>query len=389
MQMIHRKTNHHREKRPSMVSEMGNRARGSYGNLQHNYSSRTNTFGSNRAISLDHYNHRRMSDGIQTVTSDSTVYYHQRANEQELLLRAGGVIDGGKKSFSCQGSTDTKLHHIAEIKNNDEHMSNLPSQQQLTEQTSTEENEEPNRVHFNKSSFLSRSFRSKLSSSVSCSPNSPKSIITRLRQLTGRLSFSFDKDTRRLSGGSASGLGNNANNASVVGGQQALIKSNINSSAKNNNMMPNICCNAKSAAVDGRGTTRCADVASRNRAYSLDVPTTKYHFNSSGASSNDGSHKSLSSNKNDDADDDVDNNSSVLTPKKLKRPTFDNNKRHPIQQAAMKTNLTGLFCRIISGNLYASAVRKENKCQRRMSRFMCEIFRLSCVIRSLLILHFF
>lgn len=312
--MIHRKTNHHREKRPSMVSEMGNRARGSYGNLQHNYNSRTNTFGSNRAISLDHYNHRRMSDGIQTVTSDSTVYYHQRANEQELLLRAG-VIDGGKKSLSCQSSTDTKLHHIAEIKNNDEHLSNLPSQ---TEQTSIDENEEPNRVHFNKSSFLSRSFRSKLNSSVNCSPNSPKSIITRLRQLTGRLSFSFDKDTRRLSGGSASG-GGVGNASSIVSGQQqqSLIKSshqtNINSSVKNNNMMPNICCNTKSA-VDGRGSIRCADVAARNRAYSLDVPTTRYHFNSSGASSNDGSHKSLSSNKNDDAEDD---NNSVFTPKKM------------------------------------------------------------------------
>lgn len=310
--MIHRKSNHHhREKRPSMVSEMGNRARGSYGNLQHNYNSRTNTFGSNRAISLDHYNHRRMSDGIQTVTSDSTVYYHQRANEQELLLRAN-VIDGSKKSLSCQSSTDTKLHHIAEIKTNDEQLSNLPSQTEHP--LSTDENEEPNRVHFtrDKSSFLSRSFRSKLSSSVSCSPNSPKSIITRLRQLTGRLSFSFDKDSRRLSGGSASGLGDGS-----VGGQ-AMIKSptsNINSSAKNNNMMPNICCNAKSA-VDGRGSTRCADVASRNRAYSLDVPTTKYHFNSSGASSNDGSHKSLSSNKNDDAEDDADNNS-VFTPKKM------------------------------------------------------------------------
>lgn len=325
MQMIHRKTNHHhREKRPSMVSEMGNRARGSYGNLQNNYNSRTNTFGSNRAISLDHYNHRRMSDGIQTVTSDSTVYYHQRANEQEMLLRAsggGGVIDGGKKSLSCQSSTDTKLHHIAEIRNNDEHLSNLlpSSLNQTTEQTSIDENEEPNRVHFNKSSFLSRSFRSKLSSSVNCSSNSPKSIITRLRQLTGRLSFSFDKDTRRLSGsGGGSASGGNASSIVSSGGQQSMMKSshqtNINSSSvKNNNMMPNICCNAKSA-VDGRGSLRCADAAARNRAYSLDVPTTRYHFNSSGASSNDGSHKSLSSNKNDDAEDD---NNSVFTPKKM------------------------------------------------------------------------
>lgn len=318
--MMSRKTNHHhhhqREKRPSMVSEMGNRARGSYGNLQHNYNSRTNTFGSNRAISLDHYNHRRMSDGIQTVTSDSTVYYHQRANEQETLLRSiegsGSSADNGQKSRSCQGSK-------GDMRPPKEHIcckSSTPLTTAQSDQPPADENEEPNRVHFSKSNFLSRSFRSKLSSSVNCSPNSPKSIITRLRQLTGRLSFSFDKDARRLSGSGGS--------ASVVVGAnvggQAVIKTspvNVHSPSKNNNVMPNICCNAKSA-IDGRGSVRCChDIASRNRAFSLDVPTTKYHFNSSGASSNDGSHKSLSSAKNDDGDDDTESNSIFTTSKKM------------------------------------------------------------------------
>lgn len=322
MQMMSRKTNHHhhhREKRPSMVSEMGNRARGSYGNLQHNYNSRTSTFGSNRAISLDHYNHRRMSDGIQTVTSDSTVYYHQRANEQETLLRSTtGSSDD--KSRSCQGSADMRPQKQQQQQHNhEEHIcckSPPPSLQ--TDQSATDENEEPNRVQFTKSNFLSRSFRSKLSSSVNCSPNSPKSIITRLRQLTGRLSFSFDKDARRLSGSGASASVVGAN----VGGQSALIKStspvNVNSSsARNNNVMPNICCNAKSA-IDGRGSMRCChDIASRNRAFSLDVPATKYHFNSSGASSNDGSHKSLSSARNDDGDDDTESNSLFTSSKKM------------------------------------------------------------------------
>lgn len=287
MQMIHRK-GHHRDKRPSMVSEMGSRIRGSYGNLQPNYNSRTTTFGSNRAISLDHYNHRRMSDGIQiaTVTSDSTVYYQQRSNEQDVLLRT----DSGKKSQSCQGSTDVKLLVSDDPSaNNNINMS----------ETAVDENEEQNRVQSNNnSSVTSKIPKSKLSSSVSVS-NSPKSIITRLRQLTGRLSFSFDKESRRMSGGA-----------------QTIIKTSpslVNSSSKNNNVMPNICCNVKSVP-EGR-SVKSSDVTSRNRALSLDVPATKY-YNSSGASSNDGSRKSLSSNKNDDADDSTDNNS-VFTSKKM------------------------------------------------------------------------
>ncbi|CRK90132.1 CLUMA_CG003849, isoform A [Clunio marinus] len=297
MQMTYRK-GHHRDKRPSMVSEMGSRVRGSYGNLQHNYNSRTSTFGSNRAISLDHYNHRRMSDGIQTVTSDSTVYYHQRLNEQDVLLRASI----GKKSSSLQGTSDVKL-----LVSEDSMTKNVHHPSDVTH----DECDEPNRVQSNNNnssnnnnnsaSLASKNLKSKMSSSVSCSPNSPKSIITRLRQLTGRLSFSFDKESRRMSSG----------------GTQTIIKTSpasVNSSSKNNNMMmPNICCNVKNS-IDGHAT-KSDDVSARHRAYSLDVPTTKYFNNSSGASSNDGSRKSLSSNKNDEADDSTENNSAFASKK--------------------------------------------------------------------------
>lgn len=281
--MIHRK-GHHRDKRPSMVSEMGSRIRGSYGNLQHNYNTRTTTFGSNRAISLDHYNHRRMSDGIQTVTSDTTVYYHQRLNEQDVLLRAA-IGGGGKKSSSCQGSTDVKLL-----------VSDDPKSQPCD--VVVDENDELNRVQSN-NNISKNNLKSKLTSSVSCS-SSPKSIITRLRQLTGRLSFSFDKESRRMSGGATT----------IIKTPPAAVTS---PSKNNNMMMPNICCNAKST-VDCR-PIKNAEVTSRNRALSLDVPTTKY-YNSSGASSNDGSRKSLSSNRNEDADSSTDNNS-VFASKKM------------------------------------------------------------------------
>lgn len=274
IQAIHRK-GHHRDKRPSMVSEMGSRIRGSYGNLQHNYNSRTSTFGSNRAISLDHYNHRRMSDGIQTVTSDSTVYYKQRLNEQDVLLRTAS----GKKALSCQDSTDVKFSV------SDDPMAN--SNLKMFERCSIDENEESNRVKQNRSSsFTSKNnSKSKLSSNVNVS-SSPKSIITRLRQLTGRLSFSFDKDSRRISGGT-----------------HTIIKTSpllVNSSSRAVNVLPHTCCKPK-IALENR-SIRSSSVTSRNRALSLDVSATKY-CNSSGASSNDGSRKSL------EPDGSTDNNS--------------------------------------------------------------------------------
>lgn len=72
-----------REKRPSMISELyttgaGTRMRASYGNI-HNYHNNRSSFGANRSVSLDQYSatNRRMSDGLQQVTSDNNVYYKQ------------------------------------------------------------------------------------------------------------------------------------------------------------------------------------------------------------------------------------------------------------------------------------------------------------------------
>lgn len=65
-----------KEKRPSMCVEMYNssRIRGSYGNIHNNF----HRFGANRAVSLDAQcqNRRMSSDGIQSVISDSSVFYH-------------------------------------------------------------------------------------------------------------------------------------------------------------------------------------------------------------------------------------------------------------------------------------------------------------------------
>lgn len=71
-----------KEKRPSMCVEMYNssRIRGSYGNIHNNF--HRSHFGANRAVSLDaQCQSRRMSsDGIQSVISDSSVFYHVHNN---------------------------------------------------------------------------------------------------------------------------------------------------------------------------------------------------------------------------------------------------------------------------------------------------------------------
>lgn len=268
---LHRKSNH-RDKRPSMVSEMGGRMRGSYGNLQNNYNSRTTTFGSNRAISLDHYNnHRRMSDGIQsmTVNSDSSVYYNQRMHDHDVSMRA--VPSSATPILTSP--LDIKVQVIED---------SLKVQTQSTHADVAVDNCESHRVQSNNTSSIasSKSHKTKLSSSVNCS-SSPKSIITRLRQLTGRLTFSFDKDSRRMSAGN-----------------QTVNKpaTTENMAPKNNNIMQNVCC--KSAMESRAMRSADAAAAARNRASSLDVPTLS--CNNACASSNEGSRKSLTSTKYDD-----------------------------------------------------------------------------------------
>lgn len=304
-----------------MVSEMGGRMRGSYGNiLQNNYNSRTNTFGNNRAISLDHYsNHRRMSDGIQTVTSDSTVYYHQRMHDQDnLLLRATATAIN---STSMTSSPDVKLlisgsdmryppcvgsgivnDNVSDL--NRVHSSNNSNSNNNSNCSSNNHNNPSNINNSTTTSSSKSNLKSKVMSNsnmtAACTSNSPKSIITRLRQLTGRISFSFDKD--------------NANNRNRATPQATVIKTPPPVSTTPSTMSKNNITTSK-IAVDTRD---------RARAYSLDVPPIKFNYNSSsGASSNNGSHKSLSSSSNRNEELGSDKSSSLSTLKKLSTTEID------------------------------------------------------------------
>lgn len=191
----------HESKRPSTCS---------YGNINShsNQHSRLN-FGSNRAVSLEQYgSHRRMSD---CLPADSIVYYNQNKN----ILQS---------------------HN-----------------------TSCSEKEESSEIVEQKSINLCNNTNSLQSS------NGAKTFMSRLRQLTGRLSFSFEKDPRRITTSCSSSSGSNISTKRKI--KNDLI---INTSATSQE---------------------------RNRAYSLDVPENRSYFS---CNSHDGSRKSSTSRNNDD-----------------------------------------------------------------------------------------
>lgn len=180
----------------------------SYGNIHahSNQHSRLH-FGGNRAVSLEQYgSNRRMSDCLPV---DSIVFYNQNKN----ILQS--------KNTSCSEKEDSD---IVEQKN----------------------------INLSNTNNLQNS------------SNGAKTFMSRLRQLTGRLSFSFDKDPRRITTSCSSSSG--SNNSSKHKIKNELI---IN-------------------------TTSCTDA--RDRAYSLDVPENRSYFS---CNSHDGSRKSSSS-RNDD-----------------------------------------------------------------------------------------
>lgn len=266
-----------REKRPSMISEMyttgaGGRMRGSYGSI---HASRSN-FGANRAVSLDQYStgNRRSSDGLQAVTSDHNVYYNQRQH----------------RSMDTEAISENTVNQT--ISENDS-TSKVASTDAVSSEMDT------NSDNLNKNLYVEDQKQTKCNSNKSSSNSQPsngtKTFMSRLRQLTGRFSFSFDKDPKR----------------SFIAAAQ-----NINSSIRNNNSndpvaMPKsggFCCVNKNPsplhnpqgdyvvlAASTCGSNSVMTTSSRNRAYSLDVPVrTRY------SSSNSGGGDSRKSSRNDE-----------------------------------------------------------------------------------------
>lgn len=275
-----------REKRPSMcgeyyMSSSGRVVRGSHGNIHAYHSNRCN-FGANRAVSLDQYgtNNRRMSEGLPAVTSDTQVFYnhhhfqhHTHQNHHHnYLLNNSSETDGTTNS-----STDAKL--------NEEDCENKNLSVSPYFGSSGGVGSERGVVHIPKEEKPLMPTSNPLNKIQNSSRDgATKSFISRLRQLTGRFSFSFDKDnSRRISSscGEAAPLpikNNNAEPPKSGGGYCCSITVSPHLKSRNNEYI-----------IQSNNT-------SRNRAQSLDVPT---NFNRYSCSSGDGSRKSSSS-RNDD-----------------------------------------------------------------------------------------
>lgn len=269
-----------REKRPSMISEMhttgvSGRMRGSYGNI---HNSRLN-FGANRAVSLDQYStgNRRSSDGLQQVTSDHNVYYNQRQQRSmdNEPISENTVNQTISENDSALPSTDAVSSEI------DINSDNLNKNVCVDEAKQTKSN--PAKVASTQST------------------NGGKSFMSRLRQLTGRFSFSFDKDPKRSFISSAQTINsstknNNSNDSSGMPKSGGFCCSNRNPSPLHNSK-GEFAVVTTSTGAGGVGTNCGGAVTTtaslRSRAYSLDVPTRSRY-----SSSNSGD--SRKSSKNDD-----------------------------------------------------------------------------------------
>lgn len=81
----------------SYISGVGGRSRGSYGNIHGR-----NHFGSSRALSLDQYNSRRLSDGVQAIVSDeNTIRFNRQHRSMDYEGIGSQLSDKFLLSDSC------------------------------------------------------------------------------------------------------------------------------------------------------------------------------------------------------------------------------------------------------------------------------------------------
>lgn len=270
-----------------MISELyttgaGTRMRGSHGNI-HNHNSRSN-FGANRAVSLDQYSAhmRRLSDGLQQVTSDNNVYYNQ-------LLAPVTVTETLKltKSENTEWSSgDIRSDSIANrtitpCSTDEKHKSQQPNavgqQQQAQVQVQQQQQQQSQQHPSNK--YSSGKI---LSTASSAANNGTKSFMSRLRQFSSRFSFSFSDSKRNSATNSITITRNNNANESTM----ANSKGNLCCSNKNASPLHQLKLDAVHASP--------IDPNTRNRAHSLDVVRTRQN------SSSNNSADSRKSSRNDD-----------------------------------------------------------------------------------------
>lgn len=219
-----------REKRPSMIGELGHRSRGSHGNIHNNY--HRTYFGVSKAVSLDQYNSRRLSDGTQQGPDENSITY----NRQHRSLD-NEVIYTNRMDNASDKPTPDSTRPIEDLQNMNQTHSPSPCCVSPMQAIAPTSNIQPNRCN-----------------------NESKTFMSRLRQLTGRFSFSFEKDPKRVTPLSTNLIALKNNNADTVKGQYCVNLTNRNSlSVSNKQSIP------------------------RNRAFSLDVPVGRCSTSSGGS----------------------------------------------------------------------------------------------------------
>lgn len=267
-------TRRNREKRPSMISELcttgaGIRMRGSHGNI-HSYPNNRSNFGANRAVSLDQYSthNRRLSDGLQQVTSDNNVYY----NHQQHRSLDGEVPATITENIPFPKSATDDLSSGGDIRSdpinrNLKSSMSLDDKSKLNQQHSHSQQQQHNKHMSNKI----------LSTASSAANNGTKSFMSRLRQFSSRFSFTFDRDSKR----------NNGSNANITRNNNA-----------HESMLPitkaSFCCTNKTASPHHQPTKHhvesvhpapVTDLSGRHRAHSLDVVRTRQYSSSNSENS--------------------------------------------------------------------------------------------------------
>lgn len=248
-----------------MIGELcstGNRVRNSYGNI-HGYHHNQNRhhFSSNRAVSLDQYsyNNRRLSDALPQVISDSNVFYN-RCNR--------GSIDttSTDNQVHLNSSVDTRkqAYHkdISNIVCDDSVnlYNKLPTESECVASHLTPKGSVCEKAN----QFSTNGNCSKNESDISMNNTVGKTWKARFKQISEYFSMSFDKGSKRLSTNTRNNTMSMKNNNTPD-----FMKKHGLCSTISNNLSPNI--KQKTELIN----------AGRNRAYSLDVPSSRNRNSSS------------------------------------------------------------------------------------------------------------
>lgn len=256
-----------REKRPSMIGELcstgGNRIRNSYGNIHgYHHNQGRHHFSSNRAVSLDQYSYnRRLSDALPQVISDSNVFYSRRNR---------GSIDttstDNQVHFNSTVDTRKQAYHkdISNIICDDS--VNLYNKLPMESECVGPHLDQKCYAYEKSNRFNTNGNCSKNQSATATAINNSvsKTWKARFKQISEYFSMSFDKGSKRLTA-------NTRNNPMSVKNNNTpeFIKKHGICNTISNNLSPNI--KQKQELFN----------AGRNRAYSLDVPSSRNRNSSS------------------------------------------------------------------------------------------------------------